>query len=60
MQTIRTLIATAMAWLALSSGAASEAGPANLIAALQGGGRGQYVSTWDGHRISAQAMRQVW
>jgi len=64
MQTMRTLIAAAMAWMALGAaggGAASEAGAGRLFAALQGGGmRGGYVSTWDGQRVSAAAMRQVW
>lgn len=61
MQTVRTLIAAAMAWMALGGGGASEAGPARLLTALQGRSGGySYISSWDGHRVSAQAMRQVW
>lgn len=60
MQVIRSLIAAAMAWAAMGGAGASEAGPTYLLAALQVGGRGQYISAWDGNRISAQALRQVW
>lgn len=59
MQTVRTLIAAAMAWMALGGGGTSEAGPARLFTALQGRSGG-YVSSWDGHQVSPQAMRQVW
>lgn len=63
MQTMRTLIAAAMAWMALGAaggGAASEASAGRLFTALQGGARGGYVSSWDGQRVSSAAMRQVW
>lgn len=63
MQTMRTLIAAAMAWMALGAaggGATSEASAGRLFIALQGGAWGGYVSSWDGQRVSSTAMRQVW
>ncbi len=64
---MRAILAAVMMWATLSGGAgsavASGAGAVDMIrnsmSAVTGHGGG-YVSSWDGHRVSAQAMRQIW
>ena len=64
---MRALFAAAMMWATLSGGGSSEiASNAGAVDVIRHGvenvmgHKANYVSAWDGQRISGQAMRQVW
>lgn len=59
---MRAILSAVMMWVTLAGGAGSAPGAA-VGAAFRDGlisRHASYVSTWDGNRISAQAMRQLW